>query len=134
MRPSAVSRAPLSEARNLPPSSRRMRIALSMSPPAFSSAALHFIIGMSVRSRSSLTAAAEIWLLMAHRWLDGGMKVIRGLALPPSRERLLLCDRRRRRRVRGGRGAVGGAGRGGGGLHRPRADRRLLLRRQGGPA
>jgi hypothetical protein len=37
-----------------------MSTALSRSPPAFSKAALQVIIGMSVRSRSALTAAAEI--------------------------------------------------------------------------
>src|SRR5438128_2537874 len=95
---------------------------------------------MSVRSRNVLTAAALIGVLISVLVGCGACGLAGGRSgRPPAKPQAaretncLFSDGGSGGRVRGGRsGAVGPRRLGGAG--RPRADRRLLLRRQGGPA
>src|SRR5581483_11403626 len=124
---------------------RSHSIALSMSPPDASSARLHSIIGMSVRLRSSLTAAAVIVLMVSPRGSGAQYSILSiaadRVAGPPSvlaPGTALRSDGLGGRRVRRLLGGVARRGRGrllrpDGRRRGPRLDQRLLLRRQGGP-
>src|SRR5262249_52368661 len=118
------------------PHSRRISMALSMSPPASVRAALQSIIGALVRSRRAFTAVAEMLLMVSpsreKSRRAGGVSPRRdvfppGAHAPGSPSQCLLYDR-------GSRLGVRGADAGGHGRLRPRLDQPLLVGRQGGAA